>query len=568
MINGKISEDPQLIADCFNHFFTHVGPTLDNKIPSTTTDPLSYIPNNYTINIFLQPTTPEEIVKIIDKLRNCAVGWDGLPSSILKDNKYILSSVLTHIVNLSLTNGVFPEELKLGNIIPIFKSGDVQITGNYRPVSLLTTVSKVFERVFYTRLSSFFTKHKILFEMQFGFREGRSTYMAIIELLDKIIEATDKGEYAMGLFLDFSKAFDTVNHKILLAKLSHYGVRGVANSWVESYLDKRKQFSTYNDKRSKTETVLCGVPQGSILGPLLFFIYVNDLGSIFKEMNAILFADDTNLITTGNSIATLERKANREIPILVEWLKTNRLSLNIKKTHIMLFGKGNSKSDPLDINIKIDGTKLDIVQETKFLGIILDNKLSWKPHILYQSQKMAKSVGLISRARQLLNKKILVQIYYSFLYPYLTYGNIIWGQAAEINLWPIFKLQKRAIRLIENIPRNGSTTKSFGNLKIMRLPDIHSYQIMIFMFKFKKGLLPTLFDSYFSENASHHRYPTRRANQLRMPKVKSKIANSFIRKSGVTLWNTMAEKLEPIGNSSMAVFKKRLIIYLVGKYLD
>jgi retron-type reverse transcriptase len=170
----------------------------------------------------------------VDKLKNCATGWDQLPATILKENKPILTKILTHIVNLSLQQGVFPKELKIANVIPIFKSGETDLVGNYRPVSLLTTVSKVFERAFYSGLSTFVTHQKILYDLQFGFREGHSTHMAVIKLLDNIILSLDKGEFAAGIFLDFSKACDTVNHQILLDKLCHYGVRRIANDWVRS----------------------------------------------------------------------------------------------------------------------------------------------------------------------------------------------------------------------------------------------------------------------------------------------------------------------------------------------
>ena len=507
----------------------------------------------------------QEINKIIDKLKNCAVGWDNLPAIIFKENKNILSCILTHIVNLSLEQGSFPSELKIANIIPIFKAGETEIIGNYRPVSLLSTVSKVFERAFFTRLSFFIKQQKILYSLQFGFREGHSTDMAIIKLLDNIIESLDRGDYAATIFLDFSKAFDTVNHEILLLKLNHYGIRGIANNWVKSYLESRKQYCTFGGEKSSKTTITCGVPQGSILGPLLFLLYINDLGPIFKHFTTVLFADDSNLIVKGNSLKKIEEKINSDIPALTNWLETNRLSLNLKKTHIMIFGNTRRKNDST-LNISIQGTKLDIVQHTKFLGIILDSALSWKNHIIYLSQKISKSLGILAKARKLLNVDTLRQLYFSFLFPYLSYANIIWGNAADCHLQIIFKLQKRAIRIIHNIKRRNSTKLSFQQLKLLRLPELYKYSALIFLYKFKNDLLPTIFKNFYAENRQFHEHNTRASQNLRIPLTKTNLAASFIKKTGVTILDEYAKKIS--FNTKIGGFKTTIINLLISKYSE
>jgi hypothetical protein len=219
-INGNISDNANLIANHFNNFFVNIGPVLDNKIPKSSINPISFIKKNYPSNIFLAPCTEVEIGKVIDKLKNCATGWDLIPSSLLKSNKPIFNPLLTYIINLSLSQGIFPKEMKLANIVPIFKLGDPGEVGNYRPISLLTTFLKVYERIFCNRLLSFINKHKFIYELQFGFRENHLTYLAMITLMENIISALEKGHFKIGIFLDFSKALDTVNHQILLDKLN------------------------------------------------------------------------------------------------------------------------------------------------------------------------------------------------------------------------------------------------------------------------------------------------------------------------------------------------------------
>jgi hypothetical protein len=241
-INNIKSSDPAEIAEYFNKYFTNIGRTLDKKILRTNTDPMKYIQNGTNNSIYLNPCSAEEILKIIKNLKRCAPGWDEIPAILIQENSNVVSNCLTHIINQSFIQGVFPKELKIAILIPIFKAGDIEDVGNFRPISLLPAFSKNFERVFYTRLIDFLKKYKLLYDLQFGFREQYSTQMAIITLIDKIISSLEKGNFTIGIFLDFSKAFDTVNHEILLTKLTSYGIRGIANNWVRNYLQYREQY--------------------------------------------------------------------------------------------------------------------------------------------------------------------------------------------------------------------------------------------------------------------------------------------------------------------------------------
>ena len=241
----------------------------------------------------------DEVIKIIKQLNTGSCGWDDISASVVKTTFQSFIEPLTHILNISITKGVFPNEMKIARVIPLFKSGDSMVFSNYRPVSVLPVFSKILERLMYNRFLSFIQKHHILYLYQFGFRVDHSPNLAMLFLIDKLSTALDDGEYVLGLFLDFSKAFDTVNHDILFAKLEHYGIRGVALDILRSYLSDRHQFVVYNDVKSDNQKITCGVPQGSILGPLLFLLYINDLAYVSTKLFSLLFADDSNMFLTG-----------------------------------------------------------------------------------------------------------------------------------------------------------------------------------------------------------------------------------------------------------------------------
>ena len=264
--NSGITSDPAVIANAFNNFFVNIGPSLSSKIPEQGLEYRKYMPQGNEYSLFLLPTTDQEVNNII---KDGAPGKDGITSLSLKLVSDFIVKPITRIVNLSFSQGVFPNELKIALVSPLYKAKDPMYFSNYR---LLSTFSKILERLMYNRILDFLNKHKILNKYQFGFRTNHSTYMALIILLENIMKALENGESAIGIFLDFQKAFDTVNHSILLDKLCIYGIRGPALSWITSYLSNRYQYVVYNGYESECKYISCGVPQGSILGPLLFLL--------------------------------------------------------------------------------------------------------------------------------------------------------------------------------------------------------------------------------------------------------------------------------------------------------
>ena len=294
--------------------------------------------------IFLIPTDEREIRNIILNIRNSAPGYDGISLKCIYPVIDTLVTPLTYITNLSFIEGIFPSELKIAQVLPLYKNNDPMLFNNYRPILLLPFFSKLFERLMYNRLSDFIEKHHLLYQFQFGFPKNHSTFMALVILLEKITEALDSSEFAICILIDFRKAFDTVEHNILLQKLYHYGIRGNALQWFNSYLSNIYQYVNYNNTSSDMKLITCGVPQGSILGPSLFLLYINDISSVSSILFSILFADDTTLFYSSKNLQELSDVINNELSKMMEWLNANRLSLNIDKTNFMIFRpKGKKK---------------------------------------------------------------------------------------------------------------------------------------------------------------------------------------------------------------------------------
>src|SRR5437899_2784548 len=267
-----------------------------------------------------------------------SAGIDEISMNLIKSVIDCIAEPLSVIINLCLTSGIYPDQLKIAKVCPIFKEGSKNELANYRPISIIPSFSKLFEKIISNRLLSYINKFEISNPAQYGFRKKHSTYMAMLNLYDKVSEAVDKNEFSVGVFIDLSKAFDTINHDILIRKLDMYGVRGIPNLLIKSYLNNRKQYVNYNNCTSTLKPIQCGVPKGSILGPLLFLLYINDMTYCCKYLHFLLFVDDTNIFYSNPDLWKLMHIVNGELDILSDWFKANKLSLNIKKTNYMMFG--------------------------------------------------------------------------------------------------------------------------------------------------------------------------------------------------------------------------------------
>ena len=339
-----------------------------------------------------------------------------------------------------------PDKLKVGLIHPIHKGQSNMICSNYRPISILPIFSKILEKLMHKRITSFLEKHELLFKHQYGFQKGKSTEHAILDLHSNIIKAIEKKEKTCLIFLDFAKAFDTINHEILIKKLGHFGIRNTQLKSFDSYLTDRQQCVKIGENTSDYKTVKCGVPQGSVLGPLLFLIYINDIPVSTSKVSFHLFADDTCLFYSNKDYKQLEIDINRALENIANWLKANKLTLNVKKSNLILFNiQTNAKENP-PIKICIGNSELEQKDCAKYLGIYFDKRLSWDTHIEYTNKTLSRGIGILKKIRYYVQGNTLKNIYNSFIKPYIEYGTLAWSAATNVHLETLNKSVKRSVR--------------------------------------------------------------------------------------------------------------------------
>lgn len=564
--NGEKISDNKIIAESFNNFFANIGITLANKISEPSNAKLSTTQNCNSNSLFIYPTSPDEILKVTSKLKNSnSSGIDDISNNLLKQIIPSICNVLSHIFNLSFTTGVVPSLLKQAIVIPIFKAGDRHEFTNYRPISILPSTSKLLEKMVYTRIFNFINQHNILTSQQFGFRPKRSTYMAINDLYCKIANNLDQKLHTAGIFLDLSKAFDTINHNILLTKLSNYGIRGLAIDWLRSYLSGRQQRLLFNNTLSKPAKVTCGVPQGSILGPLLFLLYINDLPLCTKTPHFVLFADDTNILFSHQDPKILEDIINNELLHISNWFKSNKLSLNIKKTNYIIFKNKYSNKPNINLNIRIDDTAIQQVDTTKFLGLLIDSNLSWHSHTQHISKIISKLNGVIRKVSPFLPQESLHTLYNSLVLPYFSYGAMIWADPNNTCLDSLFLLQKRVIRSCTISPWLAHTDPLFATLKTLKIYDIYKFQLAVFMYQHHNNMLPSdlIDETFFNTAYPVHNYETRNVNTQFIKPTKTMLAYNTSASQGPLLWKNIPTSIK---TSTIASFKAKLKTCLIDCY--
>jgi len=501
--NEQIS-DPREVANKFNEYFATIGKDISDSIP---------IISDHTHHSFLQhtnttfsfeSTTEEKVKRVIQNLKNkTSYGVDGLSSKVLRQLTEPLIPIITHLINLSLETGTFPLPLKIAKVVPIFKKNDPTVFDNYRPISLLPAMSKVFERCMADQIIDYFETNKLFYASQYGFRSGRSTELATLELIDRISTDLSHNTFPCCIFMDLSKAFDTINHQILIEKLNSYGFDDNALTLLESYLTNRKQCVIFDNILSDITELSTGIPQGSILGPILFIIYINDIVNCCDKLTPVTYADDTTLYFTFTNPREIEQQINHELKKVLEWLQINKLSLNTSKTKMMVFRKKRTIPVP---NLTIDNNAIEAVTEFNFLGIVLDEQLNFKAHINMLCRKLCWSNYVLNQFKHFLPIYILRTLYFTLVHTHLNYGILTWG----CNSNSIVKIQKKSLRIISDSKYNAHTSPLFSALDLLTVHDIYQLNVLKFYYKYSNNMLPEYFQAFqLTTNHDRHDYATR-----------------------------------------------------------
>ena len=563
LFNNRIYDEPDKIASLFNAHFSTIGKKISESFQNTSnagqTNNIRSPVNSFSFSY----VTPQNVKLAILSLKNKSCHISMYPVSILKLLEPILSPILASIINKSFQTGTFPKLLKIAKVIPVYKANDKQDITNYRPISILHPISKVFERIIFKQLLGFLNKFSLLNKNQYGFRPHRSTTQAILDNLNFIYENLDNDYTVISIFLDFSKAFDCIDHAILLRKLYQYGIRGIANDYFRSYLSDRTQYVCIENELSSTLPITHGVPQGSVLGPILFLLFINDFphSSIFFKFT--LFADDSNLLSIfkNSTPAMIHSTLQNNLQHVYKWLEINKIKVNVTKCKFMIFSYGRkTEIAPLRFG---DG-EISETNEYKFLGVYLDNRLTFQSHINHIKNKISKSIGILYKLNNFLPPNILKTLYETLIKPYITYGIEAWHSAPNYILEKVRVLQKKSIRAICSLAYNAHTNDHFKTLKLLKLDEIFTENISVFIFNtLKMGQNANISDAFITHRNMHD-YNTRNREHLVLPRNhKSRTQKGFLFR-GIKEWNKINPQIK--NSNNVRVFRKKVKNLLVSTY--
>lgn len=518
--------------------------------------PIQGTSSPYSSMVFF-PTTESEVVGIFRSLKTSrSLDANDMQIRPIKHIIDIIAPILTTLYNLVLESSCFPEKMQTARVIAIHKGGDENDLGNFRPISILPILSKGLEKIIHARLVRFLNKHSFISLAQYGFLKGKSTEQALLAQKECIIDAFEDKNIVLGVYIDFSKAFDCVQHNLLLYKLEHYGVRGRSNDLLRSYLRHRSQFVTNDTFDSKTKRLKSGVPQGSILGPLLFIVYINDIFSSFTNCKWVGYADDTALFFSGVKPDGLVSLANDALAEVSAWSKRNSLKINTKKTQAIIFRTRNRVIE-LTKKLYLDNDEISVVREIKALGVTFTETLSWNKHVQNVCNKLNSVTALINKNRQILPVKAKRLIYNGLFLSTLNYCHLVWGTTSSDNLKKLGICQKRAIRAIANVPYATHTAPYFEAYNILKVKFVYAFRLSC-TYRLAMRTNNTEFISSFRLARRHYTYDTRSQDDWIQPICRTNYGNQSVSYQLAVILNKYAKHGIATESASARTFRSFL----------
>ena len=562
-VDNLIITSPAEISDKMCDYFSNVGKNYANKIKRPKKDINSYlskIRQNCESMMFTQ-VNRNELLKLFKELPNkSSHGHDNLDNILLKEISEGIVDPLVILFNRSLNEGYFPNQMKIAEVVPLFKSKERDISSNYRPISLLMVISKLLERIVYKRTFQFITDTGQLYESQYGFRKNHNCNDAISELLGEILHNLENNKYTVAIYLDLSKAFDTLQHSVILKKLECYGIRGKCLEWFTSYFKDRYmsvkiQTRSGTIEKSELKTVEYGAPQGSCLGPLVFLLFCNDLYLHIDHLNSIQFPDDTTLYHGSRYLNYSKYCIESDLECIEDWFAANKLTLNIGKTVMMLFqpnkkGKKDTSIDPAEFNVNLLGAQIPCKSQTKFLGLTIDDKLNWDSHLNKMMLKIRSRIGLLHKGKNLLTKHAKKILYYAQIHSILQYGLVVWGPlSSKGNLSKLQKMQNKCVQLIDSKLSVGELYKEH---KIPKLNEMIFMECCKLWHRHTLRLLPSKLSTIMTKDSKQkslvksHRYGTRNKKVLNTPLAVTNLYKNSFFVSGLTKYQRLQQTTRDI----------------------
>ena len=545
LINNVNIDDDLTLAFEFNQYFSNAVPR--RAISNNPTYFIEMSPNNF----FFHPISPQEVLNILCQMKNNSI-LSEMPIKLLKLLNEPLCFLFSKIFNLAIENEIFPDVLKCGVITPIPKKGNPKLISNHRGITIINPPSKIFDKLLYNRLYKYFEKVDLFTDRQFGFLKKRGIEQAALNLIHSINKANNLNETTVAVFIDLTKAFDCINHEILLGKLYRYGIRGSILNFFRSYLENRTHKTKINNSFSTPLLSNRGVAQGSNLGPLLFNIFINDVVGCVHDCEILIYADDIVLFKSSKNLNTIKNCLESDLHNLNQYFNDNDLFINLQKTKAMIFSRHKLNN----LSILLDNNSIEFVNEFTYLGLTIDHKLTFKSHISKVTSKVNQGNGRIYYLSKFLPIYILKKIFFSIIYPHLNLHILIWGGANASHIQPLIVAVNKVIRNIEK--SDDDTTTKYRKLHILPVNEIYKLKMAEFFFKTIKLNEHQLLTNIIEEISFEHNHNTRNVIQFRLPLINTNVNKSFFLSNAIKLWATIPDEIKNSPNifSFKARFKK------------